>query len=348
MRLLLLAIFFVFAHATFAQVNDFSKWKLSGYLETYYSFDFNLPDNHLRPNFLYNFNRHNEFSVNLALVKATYTDEKLRSSFGLMTGTYAQANLANEPSWAQFVNEASIGVLLAENLWLDVGIMPSHIGFESWIGTVGWHLSRSLMAENSPYFLTGARLSYEWKNHTLFTLWASNGWQNIQRSQNNQGVGVGIGIKHSPKEGMTVNYANYLGNESVIVLREIRFFNNFYLQHELPSWGYTFGADMGFQEFAIAPPARWWGVTASLKKVIFEKFTAAFRAEYYSDPRAVILVHPFKLSGFSMNFDIPLAENLLWRVEGRRFSAEAKTFLFRDGTFTSANTALTSSLAWSF
>jgi hypothetical protein len=348
MRFILLVIGFLFTQSISAQVDAFSKWKVTGYLETYFSYDFNLPDNHRRPSFLYNFNRHNEFSVNLALVKATYTDQKVRSTLAVMTGTYAQANLTNEPTWAQFVNEASIGFQLAENFWLDVGIMPSHIGFESWIGTVGWHLTRSLMAENSPYFLTGARLSYEWKDHTEFTFWMSNGWQNIQRNQNNQGIGVGVGVKHSPKEGLTLNYANYLGNESVVVVREMRFFNNFYIQHELPTWGYTLGADMGIQEFAIAPSAHWWGVTASLKKSLVEKYTAALRVEYYSDPRAVILIDPFKISGFSMNLDVPLADNLLWRVEGRRFWTESNAFLFRDGSFTSSNTAITSSLAWSF
>ncbi|UJP65041.1 porin [Mongoliitalea daihaiensis] len=331
-----------------AQVKDFSGWELSGYLETYYSYDFNKPTNHQRPEFLYNFNRHNEFSVNLALIKASYTQEKFRSSFALMAGTYAQQNLAEEPAWAQLVNEASIGVQISEGLWIDVGIMPSHIGFESWIGTVGWHLSRSLMAENSPYFLTGARLTYQWKEHTSFTFWASNGWQNVQRIENQQGIGLGLGINHSPVKGMIINYANYLGNESVSFLREMRFFNNFYIQHELSTWGYTVGFDYGFQQLAMAPNAHWWGVTASFKTSIFEKYTAAIRSEYYSDSRAVILEDPFKLSGYSVNVDFPLSEKIVWRVEGRQFWANSGTFFYRGVDPKQSNFALTSSLAFQF
>ncbi|MGY6522307.1 MAG: outer membrane beta-barrel protein [Mongoliitalea sp.] len=348
MRFLLICLLLVSGVNSFAQKEDSGSWEFSGYLETYYSFDFNRPDNHQRPHFLYNFNRHNEFSVNLALVKASYTEGNIRSSLALMAGTYAQYNLADEPAWAQFLNEASIGVQLLDKLWLDVGIMPSHIGFESWIGTVGWHLSRSLMAENSPYFLTGARLSYDLKEHTQFTFWLSNGWQNVQRTQNNQGVGLGFGVNHSPIKGMVINYANYLGNESTIILREMRFFNNFYIQHELDSWGYTIGFDYGMQQVVLAPRAQWWGVTASLKKTVLDKYTAAIRTEYYSDPRAIILDEPFKLSGNSINLDIPLNDRLIWRMEGRQFWARQGRFPLRDGSFSRNNLALTSSLALSF
>lgn len=86
MRLLLICLLLVNAANSFAQEEDAGSWEFSGYLETYYSFDFNRPDNHRRPHFLYNFNRHNEFSVNLALVKASYSEGKIRGSLALMAG----------------------------------------------------------------------------------------------------------------------------------------------------------------------------------------------------------------------------------------------------------------------
>lgn len=348
MRFLLFWFLLINSVVAFAQQRSSSLWEFSGYLETYYSYDFNRPDNHQRPSFLYNFNRHNEFSVNLALAKATYREDNFRSTVAVMAGTYAQANLSDEPNWAQFVNEASIGVRLVDDLWLDVGIMPSHIGFESWIGAEGWHLSRSLMAENSPYFLTGARLTYDWKSTTQVVFWISNGWQNVQRARNSQGIGLGLGVQHSPTPGMVINYANYFGNETRFVVRELRFFNNFFIQHEWSSWGYTLGFDYGIQELAVSPVAQWWGATASFKKSFLDKFTAALRTEYYSDPRSIILDEPFKLSGNSFNVDVLLNEKLVWRLEARQFWAQQGRFFLRDGNVTSSNFALTSSLALSF
>ena len=40
---------------------------ISGYIEGYYCYDFNKPENNSRPAFLYNFNRHNEFPSTLVI-----------------------------------------------------------------------------------------------------------------------------------------------------------------------------------------------------------------------------------------------------------------------------------------
>ncbi|AFL86194.1 hypothetical protein Belba_3706 [Belliella baltica DSM 15883] len=55
-------------------------FSFSGYLETYFSYDFNQPEDHLKPDFLYNFKRHNEFNVNLALLQAAYKNEDIRGN----------------------------------------------------------------------------------------------------------------------------------------------------------------------------------------------------------------------------------------------------------------------------
>jgi len=72
--------------------------KISGYIETYYSYDFNTPENNTRPSFMYSHNRHNEVALNLGLIKATYNNDKVRASLALMAGTYTNANLAAEES----------------------------------------------------------------------------------------------------------------------------------------------------------------------------------------------------------------------------------------------------------
>lgn len=319
-----------------------------GYLESYYSYDFNQPDGHQRPDFLFNFNRHNEFSFNLALLKVDYQSENIRATVAFMAGTYAQYNLEGEPTWAQFVNEASVGVKLNDQLWFDVGIMPSHIGFESWYGMDCWHLSRSLLAENSPYFLTGGRLTYERSEKLTYTLWATNGWQNIQREKYVQGVGLGFGINYRPLENLELNYANYFGNEARQPATNYRFFNNVYAQYEWDTWGVTLGSDFGIQETYIAGAVTWYGVTASLKKEIIENLTLAGRAEYYSDPKAVILNTGMKVSGISANVDYQVASNALLRLEARQFFSPAPIFSLPGARFSRGNTALTTSLAVRF
>ncbi|RZS96628.1 outer membrane beta-barrel protein [Cecembia calidifontis] len=348
MRFLLVFFLSICPTWVFSQQKEFNNLIFSGYLESYYSYDFNQPDDNRRPDFLYNFARHNEFSFNLALLKVAYEDENIRSSFALMAGNYAQYNLQNEPTWAQFVNEASVGVKLHRKVWLDVGIMPSHIGFESWYGMDCWHLSRSLMAENSPYFLTGARLSYESNPNWDFVLWATNGWQNVQRQDRSRGLGLGFGLNHRPYKGLVLHYANYVGNEGLDPVQAWRFFNNFYIQYGNENWGATLGTDYGVQEVTFVGVRQWYGVTASVKKTIWEKFILAGRAEYYSDPNAVILNNGMKVSGLSANLDYPFRENTLFRLEARQFISPTADFSLPGGRFSKGNTAVTASFAVRF
>ncbi len=350
MRGILFFWLFLISQTLLAQESErVSKFAFSGYIETYYSYDFNQPDDHLRPHFLFNFNRHNEFSVNLAAIKGSYNDENIRVNIALMAGTYAQYNLADEPNWAQFVNEASIGVKIIDKLWLDVGIMPSHIGFESWYGMDCWHLSRSLMAENSPYFLTGARLTYEKSEQLDFILWATNGWQNVQRNPRNQSIGVGFGVNYRPIEGMEINYANYFGNESPQPIYRARFFNNFYIQYEKNKWGTTLGADYGIQDSNFSFVNHWYGITGSLKREFLEKYVLAGRLEYYSDPKGVILDQGVKVSGASLNLDYNVSPSALIRLEFRQFyTPEEAFFELPAARFSKGNTALTGSMAVRF
>ena len=123
---------------------------ISGYVEGYYSYDFNRPENNTRPGFLYSHNKHNEFSVNLAFVKGSYSAERIRANLAIGAGTYMNANYSAEPGVLKNIYEGNVGYKLSakHNLWLDIGVLPSHIGFESAISKgplrrVNWSLRSS-------------------------------------------------------------------------------------------------------------------------------------------------------------------------------------------------------------
>ncbi len=138
------------------------KFSFSGYVERYYLFDFSNPNDHNRPAFLYSYHRHNEFNLQMALLAGSYQSPRVRAQLALMAGAYANRNLAAEPSVLRNIFEAYAGLRLTNNhqLWLDVGIFGSHIGFESALGADCWTMTRSIAAENSPYYSAGAQLTY--------------------------------------------------------------------------------------------------------------------------------------------------------------------------------------------
>ena len=105
-----------------------------------------------------------------------------------MTGTYANSNLAAEPGVLKNIFEANAGVKISKKkkLWIDAGIFESHIGFESAIGKNCWNLTRSISADNSPYYESGIKLSYTSDNEKWFLSGLIlNGWQRIQRVNGN-------------------------------------------------------------------------------------------------------------------------------------------------------------------
>ncbi len=153
------------------------KWNI--FLDTYYSYDFNKPQTHEKPPFFYNYKRHNEININLALIRGAYNTDKVRANLGLMAGTYPEYNLAAEPGLLKHIYEANIGAKVSKqnNVWIEAGVFPSHIGFESAISKDCQTLTRSILAENSPYYEAGVKSSYTSKNEvssSAFPRWANH------------------------------------------------------------------------------------------------------------------------------------------------------------------------------
>jgi hypothetical protein len=79
--------------------------------------------------------------------------------------------------------------------------MPSHIGFESAISKDCFTLTRSILADNSPYFESGAKISYSSDNGKWFVSGlVLNGWQRIQRVNGNSTVAFGHQLTYRPTE----------------------------------------------------------------------------------------------------------------------------------------------------
>lgn len=95
------------------QVVATSPFTISGYVEAYYSYDFNKPSNNARPGFIYNFNRHNEFNLNLGFIKGSYNTERVRANVAIAVGTYMNANYVAEPGTLKNIFEANAGYKLS-------------------------------------------------------------------------------------------------------------------------------------------------------------------------------------------------------------------------------------------
>ena len=354
--ILLLFIIGVMTMSTASAQKD-SSLTFSGYAEVYYGFDFNKPGNHNRPGFVYSYNRHNEANLNLGFIKAAYDNGNVRANLALMAGTYANANLANEPGVLKNIFEANAGIKLSKtaNLWLDAGIFTSHIGYESAIGKNCWTLTRNIVSDNTPYYESGARLTYTTAdNKWVLTGLYLNGWQHIYRPDGNNKPAGGIEVYYTPTSKVTLNYSNYLGTEGADSVGVRRIYHNFYGIFQVThNFGLTAGFDYGLQQQAVNS-GHYYHIMAPVAVARYQfsvKWAAAARIEYYRDQHGVIIAantpNGFKTAGYSLNLDYAPVPNALIRLEGKVYNSKDNIFI-KDGSYTDTSPVITAAFAISF
>lgn len=341
-----------------AQTEEPKPFQISGYAELYYSFDFNKPANNTKPSFIYNHNRHNEFNLNLGFLKAAYNTEKVRANLALMAGTYPNANLAAEPGVLKNIYEANAGVKISKkkNLWIDAGIFSSHIGFESAAGKDCYTLTRSLIAESSPYYEAGAKITYNSDNGKwLLSGLILNGWQRIQRVDGNSLPSFGTQLQYKPSENLLLNYSTFIGTDKPDSARLMRYFNNLYGIFNLgEKTAITLGFDAGMEQQAkgSSDMNTWFTPVAIARFTMTSKTFLALRAEYYQDEQGVIIStgtpNGFKTWGFSANFDVAITPNAMWRIEAKQYQSKDAIFVKDGSSMVTGNTSVTTSLAVSF
>ena len=329
--------------------------ELSAFVDVYFAYDLGRSQDDERPAFLYQYDRHNEVDLNLGLVRLDLDRGRYRVVLGLMAGTYAQANLIGEPELLRNVFEASVGISLAKDssLWLDAGVLPSHIGAEGAIGIDNWTLTRSIAAENSPYYLSGARLSWKPSHRWDLAILFVNGWQRIRRVQNNTPC-FGTQIVLRPSDHWSLNWSTFLGSDVPDSVGSYRIFNNAHAKWEQGKWGIQLGFDIGLQERSVSMGdawSVWYTPMLILRRQLTPRLFGVARGEYYADPDQVILrtgtVHGFTTFGYSLGCDLNIIDEVWCRLEGRTFHGVDAIYESIHGPFQD-NTSITVSLAARF
>lgn len=357
LRHLCVAVLFCFTNLRAAAQSDSAGLRLGAYAELYYAYDFGQPEDHERPGFIYSFDRHNEVNLNLGLLRADYGNQSFRASLALGTGTYMNANMAAEPGVLKNLFEGTIGVSLARsgNWWIDAGVFASHIGFESAVGKDNWTLTRSMMADNSPYYESGVKVSYtsenkKWLVSGLFL----NGWQRITRPSGYNTPAFGHQLTYRPDSRWTINSSSFVGSDRPDSANQLRFFHDLYVIAQLTErFGITGGFDIGAEQKPDnASGSNWWYAPILIGRYQpAERHTVCLRFEYYKDEYGVIIPtgtkNGFDTWGASVNYDFAVREKLVWRTEARTLRSTDPIFM-KGSDPVSGNFCITTSLAFRY
>lgn len=333
--------------------------KFGAFVDGYYAYDFNRPRT-LDRAFTTQPARHNEFNVNLAYVEGVVSAPRVRGRLALQFGTSVQANYGAEPrvgtysgpDLTRFVQEATAGVRLSTNLWLDGGIYLSHVGSEAWISRDNLTYTRSLMADFSPYYQSGVKLTWQATPTLSAQLHVLNGWQNISETNNDKALGARI--DWTPSGRVTLSAYNFIGNEAPDSSpSQMRIFQGGSVKlapNDRVTVQGTF--DYGRQRHPNdAGASGWYGTSVIARVQSTPRSAIVARVERYADPDQIIVVtgsaNAFKTNGASLGIDLTPAPGVLWRSEVRALSGANSIFPTHSGAL-KHNTMLVTSLALTF
>lgn len=347
-----LPLLYFFSYTVIAQTIDSLKIDFSGFIESYYAYDFNQPSENQKIPFLYNYNRHNEFNINNALLRVKANYENVYASLALHAGTYVEDNYAAED--IKLISEAIVGIYLDDKRKhaIEMGIMPSYIGFETATSSSNLTLTRSMLAENSPYFMTGIKYQFQPSDKWTFATFLTNGWQRISKPDKSAFPAFGSQITYKPNEKATLNWSTFIGDEPTEFGLRTRYFSNLYFDYRWnESWRTIVGFDVGMQKAIVGNNYENWFSPVFIAQYSFNsKWQTAFRTEYYQDENNVIInVNDlaFKTFGNSLNVDFLPTKNVKIRLEARWLKSQEPIFI-RNNQFVEDNFFITKSMSFEF
>ncbi len=317
----------------------------SGYVDTYYVDDFadtSFPDRQIAPSGVspdYSHSRKDRLGVNQALLDVKFATTQIRGALGVQAGTYVQKNYSIENNAVKHLYEAQLGFkpVADSNVWLDAGIFASHIGLESAISKDNLTLTRSIMADNTPYYEAGAKITWDASKQWSYCLCLLQGWQQIGSKNPNKAIGTQVQFK--PNDALVFNSSTYFGQSpNSPGARLGRYFHDFYVTWQATKeWSFALMADVGADERSARDRSLlgWASATAFAKWQIAPLWALAGRVEHYRDPHGITIYtgtrENFLATGGSLNLDYQPDPHLLLRFEVRTLGTQHAIFVERTG-----------------
>ncbi|MHA8087298.1 outer membrane beta-barrel protein [Aquirufa sp. Wall-65K1] len=305
---ILLFIFFTFP--LLGQQDSTTKSILGfyAYAEGYYLVDPIQKTAHEKEPIFFNHAHANQWDLNLGILGISLKKGPFNAQISGMLGSYARRNLANEPTFWRNVFEMNISYQLAKNWSIMAGVFPSHLGYESVKNSDNWTLSRSFIAENSPYYESGISINFKPNASWSYTLLGLRGWQRIHELR----PAIGTQIIYTSANSWIWNSSGFIGNEG----NGTRLFHDFYVVVPLSKKiKAVLISDLGYQH------AFWHGEALMVQAKLSETWKLAGRLEQFSDPNAIILAPESKFQSASINTDFRLFPKMMLRAEWRIYQS---------------------------
>ncbi len=321
----------------------FKGTELSGFVDTYYAYNFNTPAKPCATvggvavfNCLHNFDfTHNSFSLNLAelaLEKKPTNDSRGGFRIDLDYGPTTTWVHAADPGGAgiyQNIQQAYLSYLAPiskGSLQIDFGKFVTQHGAEVIETKDNWNYSRSLLfALAIPYYHMGVRAMYSPNDKFSVMGDITNGWNNVVDNNTGKTVGAQIVAKPVPALSITANYMG--GPEQTDNNSDWRhLFDTTVSYTASPQVSLMANVDFGHETVSNAG-VNWHGVGGYLKYQPNAWFALVPRYEHLQDKDGFMTLVSQNVQEFTLTAELKHKDGVMMRVEYRGDFADTPYFL---------------------
>jgi hypothetical protein len=336
-----------------AATTSVSPIEIMGFIDTYYSYNFNKPpgDTQLR-----NFDtKHNQLSFGLLEVALEQKPtEKSRLGFraDLDYGPTTDIVHAAEPGGSDIFKTFEQGYLswlapVGKGLQFDAGKFVTQHGAEVIEAKDNWNYSRSLLfALAIPYYHMGVRATYNLNDKVALAGFLVNGWNNAVDNNSGKTIGIQAVLKPHPKLSLAANFMG--GPEQKDDTADKRYLWDGTLTFSAtPALSLMVNYDYGKDRIAGAP-VHWQGVAAYARYQVIPSWTVTPRVEWLDDGDAFMTGTSQTLKEFTLTSEHKIDGGLLARFEFRRDMSDEPFFLKDDGNPVKGQNTFTVGLVYAF
>lgn len=314
--------------------NEFHKIELSGYVSSYYAHYSDEKENGGFVQFPTMSPRNDQFGLNIAQIGMQYQDQNFRGNITLHYGDIPESNW---PKPFTLIQEAHAGFKIIKKLWLDAGFFKTHIGIESIQPRENITSSMSVVNYYDPYFLSGAKLTYQVTPKLSLQANIFNGYNEYIENNKNKAIGFSALYDLNKHISFTYNFLSCDETPDHIKTKHQRFYHNLY--GTITTKKLTLGLDFSFgsQKNSLLTDTTKTAVLYSgllvAKYQALKKIAAYARGEYFSDQNKVLTgttnlgayiygvtggieFKPIRNVSFSMEYRLLESENLIFKTNG--------------------------------
>lgn len=298
-----------------------------------------------------------KFTLTYCAVGVVASNQDYRINLALHRGNTVSRSVVVATNGLDVIREANIGVHIGGTVWVDAGVMPSHVGFETLVPSSNWNYTRSMAADFTPYYLTGVKVSWSPSPSLSVAGLVVNGWQNI--SDENDTKSVGTQINWRPTKKMLLSWNTLIGNENSYIMANpgltqlvagLLVYNNWFTQIALgEKQELVLSADLGVKKDEADVVRLPWSASAMLRYHVTTQLRFAARLEQYNDHHRVIVrtynTTPWVAQSFSVNADYAITNEVLLRIEARAYHSPYKLYSQSATTMVNSDCVLAASLS---